>query len=241
MIRWSRLSRLAQSAAHYAVEREDTEAMALGRLVHTLVLQPELSVPVAPKLDRRTKAGKEAFAALPPNAVAADVYDTACRMRDAVLAHPDAAALLLICPLREHEIAWSDGLHQFGGRIDAAGPRTILDLKTARDASPRGFGREVAARLYYGQLAWYQDGYGGGAECYLIAVESSAPYAVGVYQLSADYLRAGRRLADELLARLDDYEVDSARQVALGYGTHTLDCPAWLSERTEDHGWTETT
>ena len=69
----SQLKDMNRSAAHFYVnnvskeaQKETTNAMSFGTLVHTMFLEPEQfekEFVIAPKFDRRTKAGKEEAAA----------------------------------------------------------------------------------------------------------------------------------------------------------------------------------
>ncbi|MCK7579823.1 MAG: PD-(D/E)XK nuclease-like domain-containing protein [Chromatiales bacterium] len=101
----SGLKLLERSPAHFQQARLEphapTAAQALGTLVHLLVLEPEREneVAVAPECDRRTKAGKDAWAEFQAESadrliVTAEQWDTARRMRDAVRANKNAMALL---------------------------------------------------------------------------------------------------------------------------------------------------
>ena len=66
-VNWSPLSAMRDSPLHYAhrlrTPRTDTPALAMGRAIHTAVLEPDafpLGYVVRPDgIDRRTKAGKE--------------------------------------------------------------------------------------------------------------------------------------------------------------------------------------
>ena len=91
----------------------------------------------------------------------------------------------------------------------------IVDLKTCRDASPSGWRRDATDFKYYLQAAFYTDAakyhFGPDREIQFIfvAVESTAPYAVGVYDCSDGTLKQGRReytnaLSDLLFCRQND-------------------------------------
>ena len=81
---------------------------------------------------------------------------------------------------------------------------TSGDLKTARDASPKGFARAVAQHGYEVQQGWYQDVRelitGSRGKFRFIVVESTAPYLVGVYQLDYTFEDMGK--AKALAARI---------------------------------------
>ncbi len=83
----------------------------------------------------------------------------------------------------------------------------IVDLKTTDDASPEGFARSCANYRYPVQAAWYQDTlralYGQAPENWiLIAMEKSAPYAIGVYFWNQLDVGPGRVAADRDFSRI---------------------------------------
>ena len=78
--------------------------------------------------------------------------------------------------------------------------RVAVDLKTARDASPRGFTRSIAEYGYETQRQWYLDTLntvtgpmpeGMEPEMVFVAVEKDAPYLVGIYQLPTIWTAMG--------------------------------------------------
>ena len=89
--------------------------------------------------------------------------------------------------------------------------RVAVDLKTAADASPKGFTKSIANYNYDVQRQWYLDALGlvtgEVAELVFVAVEKEPPYLVGVYQLpglwasmGATKARAARRIYAECVA-----------------------------------------
>lgn len=137
-----------------------------------------------------------------------------CRaMRDSVYAHPAARKLLEgITPhMAELSLLWTDP--DFGiackARPDYFSPAlvggTIVDLKSARDASEREFERAIFANGYHRAGAHYLDGAAESnqpAEHFVhIAVEKEAPFAVAVYRLRDDVIVAGRQQLEPLKRR----------------------------------------
>ena len=102
----------------YAEEHpeEPTPALVFGQMVHKLILEPETfndEFAVAPDVDRRTKDGKAAWALFAEmnegkTIVKAEDYDTACGMRNALLANDLITKLLS----GKHEVPlfWTDEL-----------------------------------------------------------------------------------------------------------------------------------
>jgi hypothetical protein len=127
-------------------------------------------------------------------------------MAESVLAHPSARVLLEQSGHREASLFGTDpatGI-QVRARFDFYpddGPRPLaLDLKSAIDASPRGFGTAVGKHKYHVQRGWYLDvnKFIGGhdlAEFLFVVVEKEPPYLVGVYTLPEQAADDGRKRA----------------------------------------------
>ncbi|AGH57650.1 exonuclease VIII [Cyanophage KBS-S-2A] len=211
----SHLHAIAKSPEHYYARYLDpdrkpstpTPAMKFGSLVHTAVLEPdEIYNRYAVCPPRNTKAGKEAAAEMAANgieAVTQSDWDMARDMRDAVHAHPIASDLLSE-GAPEQSVWWDDPTtkQRCKCRPDwLKSDGTIIDLKTTQDASVDGFAKSVARFRYHVQQAHYQNGTG--AERFIfIAVEKYEPYSVGVYELDADAIAEGSRLAFRDLRRI---------------------------------------
>ena len=220
---------------------EQTPAMRLGTLTHTVVLEPEVfadSVIVRPEgIDRRTSAGKAAWAAFELEAEGREIITNEegaklAAIRDAVRSHPAAAKALAGLPVIEQSIFWDvDGI-ACRCRPDAVTERgVIVDLKTTRDASPEGFARSVAQYRYHVQAAYYSDGYravfGEAPRGFVfIAVETEPPYLVAVYVASETMTSRGRI---EYQADLDTFRECLATDTWPGYSSSplTLDLPKW--------------
>lgn len=238
------IKRLLRSPAHFRAgrdePREPTDAMALGTLIHLAVLEPArfaAETVVAPKFDRRTTVGKQAAAAFEAEhagklVIAADDHDTACRVADAVQAHP-AARALLTDGKPEVSLFWSDP--DTGApcraRLDWLRPdHGIVDLKSTEDASPAGFARAVARFGYVTQQAHYLSGAGLvlGDIPYMafVAVEKEPPYAVGVYTLDPNAVAAAFDRVRSAYGRYMDC-VRSGQWPAYSALVETITPPAW--------------
>lgn len=254
-VNWSSLKHMARSPAHYrqskATPYEDTDAKLRGRIAHLAVLEPHrLSVETA-VWDGGARRGKdwEAFksANLGKELVTASMFAECLAMSDAVRSDATAraylgAGLAEVSMLWAHEVRSMGGLTGYRfeckGRMDFVSEAgAIVDLKTARDASPSGFGREAARLLYHGQAAFYVDGYksatGRELPFKIIAVEAEPPYVVQVYALTDEQLGLGRELYRSLLDRLNLCRVER-RWGGYVDGETPLALPGWMAPRDED-------
>lgn len=209
------LALIRRSPLHYTEAKinppEPTPVMSFGSACHALVLQggPGLvhsSVAVAPKVDRRTKAGKAMWSDFLAGAegqtvIKEDEYFTIRQMARAIEESPAGSGVLKAAPNREHSCLWEGtGGVICRGRPDAYGPNLIVDLKTCQDASADEFGRSAARYGYHAQAAFYYDGLRSaeiveaGATFVFLAVEKTAPFGVAVYAMTDEHLEAGRQL-----------------------------------------------
>lgn len=124
----------------------------------------------------------------------------------------EAAAFLLQAGKSESSIFWLDKTYDDEGvpckaRFDwLRDDKICVDLKTCLDASPEGFGRAVASLSYHVQAAHYWSGcehvFNESPRSWVwVAVESVAPYGVGVYVAEPNHLLAGMRLQRAAMER----------------------------------------
>lgn len=134
--------------------------------------------------------------------VEADDYDRACRMRDAVHAHP-AARVLLKQGVAEKTLYFDEpetGAH-CKCRPDWIGimpnnEHMLVDLKTTSDASPDSFGRSALSWRYHVQAAFYSEGFyyatGNFPQIFgFVVVEKEYPFAVACYYADERTLELG--------------------------------------------------
>lgn len=220
----SGLDLVHQSPAHYYARyldpnrewEEQTPELLLGSLIHTAILEPEkltLDYVVAPKVDRRTKVGKDEWDVFlqmnkGKDFVTQDQWDIAQRIRDAVYKHPVARELLEMPGEVEQVLNWSIPVTLQNGkplmvpckakpdkRLQA---NIILDVKSTKDAKPEHFARSVVNYRYDVQAAWYRDGhnYSLGADIdafVFIAVEKEPPFGVSVVYVPEQIFELGRK------------------------------------------------
>ena len=240
------LKLLSRSPAHLkaALDKppKPTPAMVLGTLAHALILENRVEYHIKPDdYDGRTKAGrswKDAHSDKP--ALSIDEAEVLAEMREAVLVHPVAAALLSGAGGRAE-------VSLFGADLVTGQPRKarldwltysqdgtpwIADIKTCEDASPEAFMRASWSMRYHVQAAYYVDllhhVLGGERPVFVfVAVEKEPPYACAVYRPTADALRIG----DETWRRdLDRYAQCAERNEWPAYGDGMIDLgvPGWV-------------
>jgi hypothetical protein len=238
----SHLKAIQQSPFHYfkryvdpaRVTVEPTAAMRLGTLVHTAVLEPyELSKRYGRCPSRATKAGKEMAAQLEANGIEAITdadWTLAEAMRDSVRNHA-VAAELLSNGKAEQSFWWNDqatGL-RCKCRPDWFYDTTIVDLKTCIDASPESFAKAVVNFGYHIQASHYLSGLHGSTRFVFIAVEKTAPYCVGVYELDAAALSIGDSLRTNAMDSIVACRTANRWPGYSDASVQTLTLPRWAS------------
>ncbi len=215
-VNFSTIKHIDTSPKHYrhAVDcaKTDTGAMRIGRLTHSMVLNPDTSeVAIYGGKVRRGKEW-ESFAAAHAGAeiVTAAEVESASAMRNAIMAHPVARGLLTGGE-PEVTIEWRDDKIARKARLDyVTRQRGLVELKTTRLVHPRAFAVECARRLYHAQVAWYLDALvqgfdmGPDAGINIVAVENVAPFDVAVYEVDQAAIEAGRRKIDTWIQTLVD-------------------------------------
>jgi len=202
---------------------EPTPALRLGSAFHSLTLEPSTYDGlyfVAPKCDRRTKAGKAEWAAAMAEAgtrtlVKQDEAEQVQAWRDAVMANPHARTLIECDGLTEQSLQWRDpqtGL-ALKARTDKLINVLIVDLKSAAEVAPARWIRSCVSFGYHRQAAWYIDGVqaltGEQAGMVFLVVGKEPPHEVATYELDGDALLLGRGENSRTLRELADrYERD---------------------------------
>ena len=262
----SGLDQIAKSPLHYwarfldpdRVWPEPTPAMRLGTALHTHVLelsQWDKQIAVAPAINRMTKAGKEEWAAFMNQAAAkrktvitADDAAQVMAMGRAVMRHPAAAMLLGLPGKAETTHMWTDA--SFGLECKCRPDwltddgSIVVDLKTTKDASLRGFKQSVANFRYHVQAGWYLHGLEQATgkrpdQFIFICVESTAPYAVAVYAADAEMIERGhdeamRDLAKLAVCKAADHWPSYSEQI------EPLSLPGWMTGASGNTQATET-
>ena len=230
---YSALKQFAKSPNHYLmyVGREfvETPAMVLGSALHCAVLERYEygeRYAIAPKFDRRTKAGKEqaeawAMASDGVTAITAEQDQAVQAMKHAIRSHGAAARLLNGTRCEVPVEGKIEGV-RFKGVIDAIGKSYVVDIKTTTDASPEGFRKQAANFDYHLQAAIYTQLTGRAFKW--VAVESAPPYNVAVYEPTIDSMDAADAYLRNLIA---DFIVWDGKPTGYGENIYELDLPPW--------------
>lgn len=242
---YSVLKHANRSAAHMraAMEpREPSTAMLLGSLVDRWLFHestlPEHFLRMPDGIDRRTKAGKEAWEQFQTSTPAGchvidgDTWDRAAAMVSAIRGNKTARAMFGGNQYQQ-PMVWIDpdtGV-RCKGLLDSVLPGvTITDLKSTQNADWREFARTAASFSYHVQAAFYCDGW---RECTgetlpytFVVVESTAPWGVAVYRLDDVAIDAGRA---RYKAALQMYRDCTLAKCWPGYPEQlqTLELPKW--------------
>jgi hypothetical protein len=190
-----------------------------------------------PECDRRTTIGKAQYAAFLDASKDADVivsqsqWEASQAMREAVMGHPYARALLED-GRPEVSALWDQFGTECKARFDwlPEGYEVIVDLKTCQDASPAGFAKACGNWSYHIQAALYSmaaEACGlGSRQMVFIAVESEAPHLVAMYVIDEQSLIHAANKIGGLIAQ---YQECRATDTYPGYSKEieTVTIPPW--------------
>jgi hypothetical protein len=254
---WSKLKALAKSAAHLrhlmTEKDEDTEARKLGRVRHIAIFEPERFEEDVAVWEGGRRYGDE-WEAFREEHEGKEIIKDEHAQEIRTLANAvrsDATAKKYVSGGRgEVTVLWTHVVPAIAGlpelRIDCkaridfvANIGALVDVKTTRDASPEGFGRECWRYKHHVQAAMYRDAYeaatGRRLPYFLVAAESTAPYVVQVYRVPDPILEMGQQ---EYRALLERYGHCRAESTWPGYfdGEGELALPRWAMPFDEDAG-----
>lgn len=222
------MSRSAQIFRHHMDNPEDecekSPALIFGSACHKWILEPKEFTDeyvLAPNIDRRTKAGKEEWAAFEVENAGKTIisekdFDLMNDMSNALMSHALANRMV---HEGQHEVPyfWTDPetgekckcKADIVGR-DADGRYVVVDYKTARDAQTEPFVRIMVRLGYHVQAAMYTEGLSHALnldyrpEFYFVVQEKDAPYAVNVVHVDETVMRFGDSEYHKLLQQYHD-------------------------------------
>jgi len=224
-----------------------TPALRVGIAAHEFVLEPDVAADkyvCAPKCDKRTTAGKAAYAAFLETSEGKTVLDldeydlvraiqTACRQNKLVRNLLDMPGEV------EHSYKWRDretGLW-LKSRPDKTfaeghnGRGIIFDLKTCDDASPQGFQAACRAHGYHRTAAFRIDGHLERTDeqaHYLFCAVSKKNLEVGLYDLQPEEIELGRKENRSILKRMGKCYETGDWEPVWSKRVNSLRYPAWM-------------
>ena len=230
---------------------EPTPSLIFGQLFHAMVLQPETvweQFAVMPNVDRRTKAGKEAFAEFEAQAegktvVSVDMVEQAVAMCDALSKNEFVKKLFK--GEKEKPFFWVDEMtdEECKCRVDClteVGENLIIvDLKSTDNAETEAFMRSAIKYGYDVQSAMYSEGVkvntGREPLFVFIAIEKKPPYALNILQADKLLIRRGYDVFRELIGIYADCKKTGNWYGYLGrYNQiNNLALPAYLAKEVE--------
>ena len=188
-------------------EEEDSLALLEGRAAHKLILEPEEffeEFAIAPKVDRRTKEGKEAYNSFVEEAqgkeiITDDSFTKIKAMAEALKQNEIACSYLK--GDHERSFFWTDSItgERCKCRPDCLatifGKKYIVDYKTTDSCADGAFERSVKKFGYKFQAGMYREGvFNNTFEEYgfvFVAQEKKPPYASRVYVCTDEFIREG--------------------------------------------------
>lgn len=246
----STLGHFAKSALHaqeYMLNPPPpSDAMELGTAFHTAILEPKrfkVEYAGAPVCDRRTKVGKDTWNSFTESnanktVLPKDEMDSCMRMADAVHRNETASALIKANGANEVVVVWEDDETGVLCKSRTDGLRIVgewsylLDLKSTRDAGRRDFAKSIYNYGYHRQIAMYLDGLTAVTNDarhrrpVLIAVESSPPFAVAVYELEPESVEQGRVEYRDFLRQYANC-VETGKWPGYAEGLQPINIPHW--------------
>jgi hypothetical protein len=240
------LLRSPQHAEFQLQNPVETKALTLGEAVHTAILEPTRFKKEYIKAPKARKGSKEhnGFLEANPNkmVLTPKEFDDCVGMEKAVRNHPTAKQMLRRATGDDVEVSvygrWFGEVNVLPVRCrcDVLLDNAIIDIKSTTDASPSGFTNAVANYGYHIQAAFYQaivrQFTGEHLPFRFVAVEKTAPYLVGVYELDDDSLSYGYeqvRRAISIFERCREDESFDLVKSHDGYGldVRTISIPQW--------------
>jgi hypothetical protein len=237
---YSSLKEFAKSPRHYLDylnrKKETTPAMLFGSMVHSLLLEPAKfndEFAVMGSIDRRTTAGKEAYAKFVEESAGKDVvmendYNEAKALADNVLSNPSLAPWVKNCHQYEQEFRTELWGLPMRGFFDGVAEDYILEVKTTMDASPDNLMRDFYNRQYHMQAGLYN--LVSSKPIKYLIIETRSPYDAYIADATGDYVAKGQDLLTKTIVKFD--ECMKANGWHNGYEYHhgriSIDLPSWV-------------
>lgn len=233
--------------AHLAHEREQTreenDAFTLGAYLHALLLDAdaiEMNFIKLGKIDRRTTAGKDLWAAAQRRAelsgariITADLVEQGEAMAASVRDHVNASTLLASLAHREitiiGEIAGRPAKAKIDGIATTRHSCLIVDIKTTESAALKDFAASAAKFGYFHQAAFYrrlaEQQVSVVDDFLIIAVEKKAPYLTVIYRIPSVAMDVADQKIDALVERW--WQVNDGDRTGYPSSIQDLEPPRW--------------
>lgn len=233
---------------------EQTPAMAFGSACHKYVLEKDdfdNEYAVAPNVDKRTKDGKEAWAAF-----IADNEGKTILSADDVQVMSEMAEAIRMCPLAdklingkgdtEKAFFWTDP--ETGEKCKIKTDRLVkynrrwyvVDYKTCQNAETNKFNHDVFSLGYYMQAGMYTEGVMMAKKLrkrpgfLFVAQEKKAPYSINVIEVSPEVMQIG---VNKFHALLEKYHECKVVDIWSGYVNdipNEIVLPGWYDFQGDD-------
>jgi len=207
------------ASVYEGLQKYDTNALKFGRAAHALILEPKTFnnkyAIFDDSMDMRRKESKEikkdfleSIKGTGQELLNASDYDKICKMTEAVEKYAPAKELL---SGGDAEVSYffNNGELDLKIRPDYINhtTKTIVDLKTSRDATEYSFARDVKFNFHYDlSAAMYLDGIkrytGEDYSYYFVVVEKDEPYSIAVYKLGEETLKFGKQKYEKALEKI---------------------------------------
>lgn len=233
---------------------EKTQAMAFGSACHKFILENgdfSSEYALAPNVDRRTKAGKDAWEEFLASIgdrtpITEDENQTMVEMYEALDRCPLAKKLIHGKGETEQAFFWKDP--ETGEDCKIKTDRLVkynrrwyvVDYKTCQSAETMRFNNEVWRLGYYFQAGMYTEGVMAAKKLkkrpgfLFVAQEKKAPYSVNVIEVSEEVMNAGVAKFHELLAKYHDCNVLDNWAGYVGDVPNDCFVPTWMELEMED-------
>lgn len=259
----SQLKDILRSPAHFHIKniakteaKESTSSMDFGTLVHTLFLEPEnfdAEFVIAPKFDRRTKAGKEEAQKWEEenqgkHLITQDDFDKAQGMVFHLEKLSIVKEMRSIDGMSESSFFFTDEVYSLDLRVrpdfhippcEQYPNGLIIDLKTTDDARPHAFSSNCAKFAYDLSCAMYREGF---QKCYqtdekpdfiFLVAERETPHCVKQYKASPQFIETGEQRYSYAKAKLAECLLLDEWQ---GYSTELddIDMPSYINRNHQE-------
>lgn len=222
--------------------QETTPSMIFGSLCHLLLLENEKFTQVyaiAPECDRRTKEGKETFAAFQTESVGKIVitnnqFQEALTLINALKSN-DSVIKLLKSGFSEEEITWVEDNISCKAKLDYCRNGLIVDYKTSQDASKDGFAKSIANYGYHRQDIWYRKAYKAkygkdALGCVFIVQDVSMPDIINIYSISEQARYYAEQEINQAVKEIKDRLITKNWKSNSGK-IQDIDLPIWYKQK----------